>query len=318
LRVYTGDLTPPGGGRSTLAQRMSLPPPPSDASSSRAAVRNRSWSQWVVASPPHDGCEPSRDSWRWSSPSSVELRCWIPHAGQRQEHSMGGAGIRRSSAARSSTWSRPDGRSPRLLRRWALLGPRPVARDPLVDRRLVALGSPARRALHRPAQPVAQQRPDVGGVVAHAGQPLDHQRDAVNVHSSPTNPLAPAPSSRPARRRRAAHPTAAARAARALAAQGLRPAGLGGDTKPAGDLGLADASGEQPGGAPPPGLEPFAFSSCRRAARTVGMPAILTRRAAQHQLDPALLSPTHDPLWVSAAGSSRRARRRSWAAHRTP
>jgi len=35
----------------------------------------------------------------------------------------------------------------------------------------------------------------------------------------------------------------------------------------AGDLGLADADGEQLGGAKPAGLEPFALSLCRSAAR---------------------------------------------------
>jgi hypothetical protein len=116
--------------------------------------------------------------------------------------------------------------------------------------------------------------------------------------------LAPAPSSR-------ACSTAASCASDsrgagplgALAAQGLRPAGLeaavpdadglGGDTELAGDLGLADASGEQLGGPQPPGLEPFAFSLCRRAARegrhagdphpeqpsTTSTPALLRRTA---------------------------------------
>ena len=51
--------------------------------------------------------------------------------------------------------------------------------DPAVDRVLVALGGATHRALHAPAEPMVQQRPHVRGVVAHAGQPLDHQRDAV-------------------------------------------------------------------------------------------------------------------------------------------
>ena len=44
--------------------------------------------------------------------------------------------------------------------------------------------------------------------------------------------------------------------------------GLGGDAELAGDLGLlADASGEQLGGARPASLEPVAFLLCRGAAR---------------------------------------------------
>ena len=45
---------------------------------------------------------------------------------------------------------------------------------PPVDGVLVALGSPTPGPLHRPAQPVAQQRPHAGGMVAHPGQPFDH------------------------------------------------------------------------------------------------------------------------------------------------
>jgi hypothetical protein len=35
------------------------------------------------------------------------------------------------------------------------------------------------RELHTPAEPVTQQRPHMGGVVTHPGQPLDHDGDAV-------------------------------------------------------------------------------------------------------------------------------------------
>jgi superfamily II DNA or RNA helicase len=65
--------------------------------------------------------------------------------------------------------------------------------NPPVDRRLVTLGGATPGALHGPAQPVTQQCPHVRGVVAHAGQPPDHQRDPLRVHSSPTNPLAVGP-----------------------------------------------------------------------------------------------------------------------------
>ena len=42
--------------------------------------------------------------------------------------------------------------------------------------------------------------------------------------------------------------------------------GLGGDAQLAGDLGLADATGEQLGRTEPSGLQSFAFLLCRKAA----------------------------------------------------
>jgi hypothetical protein len=48
---------------------------------------------------------------------------------------------------------------------------------PAGDRLLVAFGGAPLGPLHRPAQPVAQDRPDVAGVVAHPGELGDHHRD---------------------------------------------------------------------------------------------------------------------------------------------
>jgi hypothetical protein len=59
--------------------------------------------------------------------------------------------------------------------------------------------------------------------------------------------------------------------------------GLSRDLEPAGDLGLVDTDGEQLGRAQPPGLEPVAFSLCRKAARDSWHPRILTRPAASLQ-----------------------------------
>jgi hypothetical protein len=42
--------------------------------------------------------------------------------------------------------------------------------------------------------------------------------------------------------------------------------GLAGDAELVGDLGLAEATGEQLGGAQPAGLKPLAFLLCRRVA----------------------------------------------------
>jgi hypothetical protein len=118
-----------------------------------------------------------------------------------------------------------------------LQNPRPPLFDPAVDDGLVALGGPADRTLHAPAQPVAQQRPHPGRVVADAGQPLDHQCDPLQGPQLPDEPI----------RRRSLE--------------------QGRDPELAGDLSLTDAGGEQLGCTQPTGLEPVAFSLCRRAAR---------------------------------------------------
>jgi hypothetical protein len=65
------------------------------------------------------------------------------------------------------------------LRRRAFFYPGPVAGDPLADRLLVALVGAAGRALQAPVQAVAQQLPDVGGVVGHPGDAPDDGGDAV-------------------------------------------------------------------------------------------------------------------------------------------
>jgi hypothetical protein len=56
---------------------------------------------------------------------------------------------------------------------------RPALGDPLVDGVLVTLGGATHRALHAPAQPAPQQRPQVRGMVAHPGQSLDDGGDAL-------------------------------------------------------------------------------------------------------------------------------------------
>jgi hypothetical protein len=222
-----------------------------------------------------------------------------------------GAQVRRTLGVRLSADSSKKTRQ--ALRRWGLLDPRPVVLDPLVDRRLVALGGAACRPLHRPAEPVAQQPPDVGGVVADAGEPLDAQRDAVDGPQ-----LADEAAGRRAgeqcpldlRELLVGQPwrrAAGAFAAQRLTAAGLEAAmpdadGLGGDAEPAGDLGLVDAGGEQLGRAQPAGLEPVALSLCRWAARDgchARDPHPPSSPAAQHQLDPGTHQPnTQDPLTV--------------------
>jgi hypothetical protein len=62
----------------------------------------------------------------------------------------------------------------RALRR--ILGP--VLGHPTGDGLLVALDGAAGGALEAVVQPVAQQLPDVAGMVGHPGQPLDHGPDA--------------------------------------------------------------------------------------------------------------------------------------------
>jgi hypothetical protein len=59
-----------------------------------------------------------------------------------------------------------------------LLDPGPVLGDPAGDGVFVALQGAAEGALHAPAQPLVEHRPQVPRVVAHPGQPLDQLPDA--------------------------------------------------------------------------------------------------------------------------------------------
>src|SRR5262245_6975537 len=56
--------------------------------------------------------------------------------------------------------------------------PWPVGGHPPLDGLLVAFGGAAGGALQPVVQPVAQQLPDVPGMVGDPGQPLDHRGDA--------------------------------------------------------------------------------------------------------------------------------------------
>jgi len=126
------------------------------------------------------------------------------------------------------------------------------------------------------------------------------------VHNSPVNPWAPASSSRglldggelglgqPGDR--AAGAPAVQGGGAALGPAGMPDAdGLGRDLELAGDLGLTHADGEQLGRAQPAGLEPLAFSLCRRAARDGWHPRILT--CQQSAANSGIPQPdTQDPL----------------------
>src|SRR6266536_6057247 len=65
-----------------------------------------------------------------------------------------------------------------LRRRAFLPDPWPVGGHPAGDRPLVALHRAAGGALQAPAHAVAQQLPDVAGMVGDPGEPLDHGPDA--------------------------------------------------------------------------------------------------------------------------------------------
>ena len=127
--------------------------------------------------------------------------------------------------------------------------------------------------------------------MAHSGQPLDYQPDALQGPQLPDEPvgggafqqglldtgeLGVGQPGRRAARSTAAKPIGATRL----------PSGepdadrLGRDAKLADDLGLTHTGAEQLGRAQPPGLEPVTFSLCRRAARDRRHPPILARRAA--------------------------------------
>src|SRR6266511_5972075 len=55
----------------------------------------------------------------------------------------------------------------------------PALLDPALDGRVIAFGRSAGRSLPTPVQAVAQDVPDVGWVVGHTGQPLDHLSHAL-------------------------------------------------------------------------------------------------------------------------------------------
>jgi hypothetical protein len=75
------------------------------------------------------------------------------------------------------------------LRRWAFPYFGPTLLDPPVDDVLVTLGRATGRALHAPAQPVAQQRPHMRRMMTDPGQPLNDQRDAVQAPQLPDEPV---------------------------------------------------------------------------------------------------------------------------------
>ena len=208
-------------------------------------------------------------------------------------------------------------------RRRALLpDPRPVLGHPAGDGLLVTLDRAAGGALQPPAQPAAQQLPDVAGMVADPGQLLDHGGDAgqgpvVGVEAVRAGTLA---------QRLVEGGELLVRQARGVpggagAAQRVQPARpppgvpaadvLAGHTELVGDLGLGAAGGEQraglhadcvrtPGGRADRGrCGGRRLVSCRHAARTArschrkGRTSLDHRVRGLRQQHPA--SPTEPP-----------------------
>ena len=156
----------------------------------------------------------------------------------------------------------------------SLLNPRPVVLDPAVDRCLVTLGSPA-LGVAGPSSPAGgaaapTPRPDGGAPRSPARSPW--RCGPGSTAPRRTRARSPRPAG-PARRWRAGRPTAVALGRSARGSATLLPAGmpdadrLGRDAELAGDLSLTDIGGEQLGRPQSAGLEPVAFSLCRRAAR---------------------------------------------------
>jgi hypothetical protein len=179
--------------------------------------------------------------------------------------------------------------------------PRPALLDPAVDGALVAFGGAADRALDGPAKPVAQQGPQVGGMVPHPGPPLDHGGDPVQRPQLTDEPVGGGALEQDlfdlaelAVRQAwcgSGRPSAAQGVAAASLPMGMPVAGaLAGDIELAGDLGLADAEGEQLGGAQPAGLEVFAFLLRRSTAGSGWHALILLWPSRQLQPDRQLLS----------------------------
>src|SRR5262245_12130072 len=146
-----------------------------------------------------------------------------------------------------------------LRRRAFLPDPWPVAGDPLADRPLVALVGAAGGALQAPAELVAQQPPDVGGVVAHPGGAPDDRCDAVKGPQVGVEAVGLGALQQRlfdgvqlgrAQPGGAAGWAGAAQAVGAVGLPALVPAagGLAGDAEGAGDLGLVGVLGEQLGG----------------------------------------------------------------------
>src|SRR6266542_7029522 len=85
-----------------------------------------------------------------------------------------GAQVRRVTGSSEAPDSSQNTMAARRRRAFArMLGP--VLGDPAGDGPLVALDRAAGGALQAVVQPVAQQLPDVAGMVGDPGQPLDHQ-----------------------------------------------------------------------------------------------------------------------------------------------
>src|SRR5215217_6911408 len=143
-----------------------------------------------------------------------------------------------------------------LRRRAFLPDPWPISLHPAGDRLLVALDGPAGGTLQPPAQPAAQQLPDVPGMIGDPGLLLDHARDPGQgpvvgvkpVHAGALPERLPDGIKLGLRQSRGM-------SGRAGAAQPVQPAGaplgvpaadvLAGDAELVGDLGLGAAGGEQ-------------------------------------------------------------------------
>jgi hypothetical protein len=137
----------------------------------------------------------------------------------------------------------------------------------------------------------------MGGMVAHPGQPLDDDGDAVQGPQLTDEPIGASTLEQGlfdlaelgVRQlgRRAGRSPAAQRVGAACLLAGMPDThGLGRDAEPAGNLSLADAEGEQLGGCAPPSLEPFTFVLGRGAAGKGWHGPILPGRVVQLQFQP--------------------------------
>src|SRR5918995_3126748 len=169
-----------------------------------------------------------------------------------------------------------------LRRRAFFPDPWPVGGHPAGDGLLVTLDRAAGRALQAVAQAVAQQLPDVPGMVGDPGQPLDHGRDAgegpvVGVEAVGAGALA----QRLVDEVQLGIRQARGRPGRAGAAQrvgpALAPAGvpaadvLAGDAEGAGDLGLGAAGGKQRAGLQADMFEHLAVAQTTGVAAVSGL-----------------------------------------------
>jgi len=194
-----------------------------------------------------------------------------------------------------------------------LLDSGPVLGDPAGDAGLVALHGAADGALHAPAQPQVQHRPQVPRVVAHPGHALDHLRDArqgpqlagepVRAGTFQQGLLDPLEVSVAEPRPHPGRPLAG-QCGRAVALPGGMPAAgaLLGHPQGAGDLGRTHVLGEQLGRLEAAGLPAGALGAGAGAgSRSIGTSDRCLHASSGHAVNTYYMRDSRSALLAAAA-----------------